>query len=291
MDLTKGIQRAVNYIEENILSELSVEEIAERAYLSPFYFQRLFSLLSGISVGEYIRNRRLSMAAVDLQTNGLKVIELALKYGYDTPESFSRAFVRFHGILPSAAKANGTEFKLFSPLSIKVTLKGGSVLTYRLEEMQGFRLIGKAVRSQGYEIPAQLWQKCFEDGTTTTLCKKSASPRREIIGLTDGTSFDGKAQMYYVATIYGDAPVPKGYVAVDIPPRLWVKFFCGDITERNVDSEIWQRIYSEYFPASDYVPGDYQMVVYPAGDGDYPDVLGEIWIDVRRISDVRDESV
>jgi len=291
MDL-KGIQRAIQYIEENILSDLDVNEIAEKAYVSPFHFQRLFNLLSGLPLGEYIRNRRLSLAAVDLQSGGGKIIDLAMKYGYDTPESFSRAFVRFHGILPSAAKTKGAKFKSFSPLSIKVSLKGGSVLTYCIEEMKGFKLIGKSIRhGEGYSAAAGLWQQCHADGTVQALTEFSTSPGKELIGLVDGSSFNGETQLYYVAAIYDKDTIPDGYVVKNIPARTWIKFICPDLTERHSDAEIWQRIYSEYFPASDYVPYEYQMVVYPAGSGDYPEALGEVWVDVRRQENVYNESV
>jgi AraC family transcriptional regulator len=285
MELTKGMQKAIQYIEDNLLRDLDVNVIAGNAYMSPFHFQRLFFVLSGMTLGEYIRSRRLSLAAVDLQSRDVKIIDLAMKYGYDTPESFSRAFVRFHGLLPSAAKAKGVKFKSFSPLSIKVSLKGGSVLTYSIEEMEGFKLIGKAIRHggwsrDGYEVSTQLWQQCHADGTIQELTEYSTSPRKELIGLADGTSFDGETQLYYVATIYDQGMIPEGYIVKELPPRTWIKFICGDLIERNADAEIWQRIYSEYFPISDYVPNEYQMVVYPIGDDCYPDAMGEVWVEV-----------
>ena len=291
MNLTKGIQNAIQYIEDNILSDLDVKVIAEKAYVSPFHFQRLFYLLSGMTLGSYIRNRRLSLAAVDLQSSDSRIIDIAMKYGYDTPESFSRAFERFHSILPSAAKTKGAKVNSLSPLSIKVSLEGGSVLTYCIEEMKGFRLIGKAVRhGEGYEAPAQLWQKCHEDGTLQALSEYSTSLGKEVIGLTDGSSFDGETQLYYVATIYDKDTIPEGYTVKDIPAHTWIRFMCRDLTERHAEAEIWQRIYSEYFPTSDYVPDEYQMVVYPIGDGSYPDEMGEVWINVRRQNHVYHES-
>lgn len=287
MDLTKSMQKAIQYIEDNILSDLDVKVIAGKAYVSPFHFQRLFLLLSGMTLGTYIRNRRLSLAAVELQSSESKIIEIAMKYGYDTPESFSRAFERFHSVLPSAAKTKGAKVNSLSPLSIRVSLKGGSVLTYCIEEMKGFKLLGKAVRyGEGYEVPSRLWQQCHADGTIQALTKFSTSPGKELIGLTDGSSFDGETQLYYVATIYDKDAIPEGFVVKEIPARTWIKFMCGDLTERNIDAEIWQRIYSEYFPTSDYVPEEYQMVVNPIGNGNYPVEIGEIWVDVRRQENV-----
>lgn len=290
MDLTKGIQKAIQYVEDNILSELDVKDIAGKAYVSPFHFQRLFLLLSGMTLGTYIRNRRLSLAAVELQSSDSRIIDIALKYGYDTPESFSRAFERFHSVLPSAARANGSKVNSLSPLSIKVSLEGGSVLTYCIEEMKGFKLIGKAVRhGEGYEAQSQLWQQCNTDGTIQTLIEMSTSPGRELIGLTDGSSFDGETQLYYVATIYDQETIPQGYTVKDIPPRTWIKFTCRDLTERHAEAEIWQRIYSEFFPASDFVPNEYQMVVNPIGNGNYPAEMGEVWVEVRKNGCVYDE--
>jgi len=238
-------------------------------------------------LGTYIRNRRLSLAAVELQASDSKIIEIAMKYGYDTPEGFARAFERFHSILPSAAKVKGAKINSLSPLSIKVTLEGGSVLTYCIEEIKGFRLLGKAVRhGEGYEAHAQLWKQCYADGTAQALAKYSTSPGRELIGLSDGSSFDGETQLYYVAAIYDKDTIPEGYIVKDIPARTWIKFMCRDFTEKHAEADIWQRIYSGYFPASDYIPDEYQMVVHPVGDDNYPGVMSEVWVDVRKQDNV-----
>ena len=125
MDWIQGIQRAIDYVEENITKDIDFEEAAKRAYSSPFHFQRIFSILCGLSLGDYIRMRRLSLAGEELSRGSAKIIDIALKYGYDTPESFSRAFTRFHGIAPSEAKHSGN-VKIFTPLSVKLSLTGGS---------------------------------------------------------------------------------------------------------------------------------------------------------------------
>lgn len=133
MDWIQGIQRAIDYVEANITEEIDFEEAARRAYSSPFHFQRVFSILCGLSLGDYIRMRRLSLAGEELSKGNAKIIDIALKYGYDTPESFSRAFTRFHGIAPSEAKHSGN-VKIFTPLSVKLTLSGGSKMDYRIEK-------------------------------------------------------------------------------------------------------------------------------------------------------------
>ncbi len=292
MDMTRGIQRAIYYVDDNILVDLDLEEVARKAYVSPYHFQRIFLLLSGMTLGTYIRNRRLSLAAAELQSGSIKIIDLAMKYGYDAPESFSRAFERFHGILPSAARAKGAKVNAMSPLSIKVSLTGGSVLTYSIEEMKGFRLIVKSVRQvEDYDAPAQLWRQCSMDGTIEALIDYSTSPNKEIIGLTDGSTYDGTSQMYYVGTIYDEGEIPEGFEIKEIPARTWIKFLSRDMTERHAEAEIWRRIYSEYFPASEYSPNEYQMVVYLVGTDDYAQEMGEIWVEVRKQMFVADENV
>lgn len=121
MNWIQGIQRAIDYVEANITEELNFEEVAKQAYSSPFHFQRVFGILCGVSLGDYIRMRRLSLAGEELSRGNAKIIEVALKYGYDTPESFTRAFTRFHGITPSEAR-RGSKARIFTPLSVKLTL-------------------------------------------------------------------------------------------------------------------------------------------------------------------------
>ena len=149
MDWITGIQNAINYIEEHITEELDYEKIAQQSFSSPFHFQRVFSILCGYTLGEYIRNRRLSLAGAELTQGREKVIDIAYKYGYETPESFAKAFQKFHGITPSQARGSGMTLRSFSPLSIKVTLEGGSVMNYRIEEKPSMVLTGYKRRFTG----------------------------------------------------------------------------------------------------------------------------------------------
>lgn len=119
MDWITGIQNAINYIEEHLLEEIDYEEVARQSYSSGYHFQRVFGILCGYTVGEYIRNRRLSLAGMELQTEKAKVIDVALKYGYDSPDSFAKAFQKFHGITPSRARVDGAVLNSFSRLSLQ----------------------------------------------------------------------------------------------------------------------------------------------------------------------------
>jgi len=149
MDWITGIQNAINYIEDHITEELDYEEIAQKSYSSPFHFQRIFSILCGYTLGEYIRNRRLSLAAEELATGNEKVIDVAAKYGYESPDSFTRAFQKFHGMTPSQARGNGAVLKSFSRLHLKITLEGGTMMNYKIEQKPEMLLLGYKRRYEG----------------------------------------------------------------------------------------------------------------------------------------------
>ena len=142
MDWIAGVQSALRYIEDNITEELDNNEVAKQAYVSTFHFQRMFSILCGLPLGEYIRNRRLSLAGAELSIGNIKVIDAAIKYGYDSPDSFTKAFTRFHGISPNFAKSMGASLKSYAPLQIKFTLKGGSTMEYKIMKKEAFKVTG-----------------------------------------------------------------------------------------------------------------------------------------------------
>lgn len=141
MDWITGIQNAINYIEEHLTEELDYDEIAKQSFSSTFHFQRVFSILCGYTLGEYIRNRRLTLAGLELANSKGKVIDVAAQYGYESPESFAKAFQKFHGISPSQARTGG-QMKFFPPMSIKISLEGGSVMNYRILKKEAFSLVG-----------------------------------------------------------------------------------------------------------------------------------------------------
>ena len=153
MDWIIGMQKAIDYIEANLTEEINYEKVAAESFSSSYHFQRVFSILCGYTLGEYIRLRRLSLAGVELANGKDKVIDIALKYGYDSPDSFAKAFQKFHGITPSQARADGSMLKSFSRLSIKISLEGGSIMNYRIEEKDEMILTGYKRRFSG--IPGE----------------------------------------------------------------------------------------------------------------------------------------
>lgn len=276
---TEGIQSAIAYIEDNLTEELKIENIAAKAYVSPFHFQRVFGVLCGFTVGEYIRNRRLTLAAQELSRSDEKIIEVALKYGYDSHDSFTRAFTRFHGVSPSAAKEKGAKLKSFAPLKIKLTLEGGNMLEYRMEEKLSFAIVGKMRRfntETAYaEIP-KFWDEYERSGG------------HEIVPGMYGLCWDsdGKNFEYYIGANYLPfKEVPEGYVTKVIPAGTWAVFPCrGPIVEtlQSVNTQIW----SEWLPnLKGYkLSGNYDLEVYLTPPQENPnDNYSEIWVPVEKI--------
>jgi predicted transcriptional regulator YdeE len=191
---------------------------------------------------------------------------------------------RFHGVLPSAAKELGAGLRSYSRLSIKVILEGGSVMDYKIEKLDSLKLLGKVEKQIIGNVEANLfWKRCHEDGTLTTLTEYSTSPDKERIGIADGSSYDGESYLYYIVTPYDRDIVPDGYIIKEILERTYVKFRCVSFNAANTaDDELWRKIYSEFFPTSEYEPTEYQLEVYPYADGSYPDDVAEVWITVRK---------
>lgn len=261
MDWIAGLQEAIDYVEENLTGKLDYAEIARRACSSEFHFQRVFGILCGYSLGEYIRNRRLSLAGSELASSEIKVIDAALKYGYDSPESFCRAFARFHGIPPSQAKANGAKLNSFSRLSVKLSLDGGSIMHYRIEKKDAFDVIGKTeyfptdLEVSQKKIP-EFWDKCREDGTIQTLC--GFLEQGNVFGdAIVGVCFENKAKEdafpYAIGAAYQGGTVAEGFRVEKIPAHTWVIFECVGAMPTALQ-ELLRKIYSEFFPTSEYQP-------------------------------------
>jgi len=254
---TEGIQNAIQYIEEHLTEETNISDIAAKAYVSPFYFQKIFSVLCGFTVGEYIRNRRLALAAEELSSSDIKVIDAAVKYGYDSPDSFARAFTKFHGISPSAAKENGAKIKSFAPVRIKLTLEGGTVMEYRIVEKASFTIFGKCRKFNAdtsyAEIPP-FWNEHYKNGGGDII--------KGMFGAcvdSDGKNFD-----YLIADLYQPwNEIPEGCVTRTFPAGTWAEFpYSGECPKalQDVNTKIW----SEWLPnCKEYeLGGNYSLEIY-----------------------------
>ncbi len=291
MNWIAGIQHALDYIEEHITEDMDFQVIASQAYSSSFYFQRVFSILCGMTLGDYIRNRRLSLAGTELASSGTRVIDTAVKYGYDSAESFSRAFTKFHGISPSQAKIPGVQLKSFSKLSVKLTMEGGNMINYRIEEHEAFNIIEKVrtFTTEGNlnfkEIPA-FWKEAKKDGTIPTLCRFMGNQHLEgmILGICYEENRDTDFSYSIAAEYNGKSPVPEGFTIHKVPAETWAVFSCRGPMPTAIQN-LWKEIYSEFFPASEFSPrGELSFEAYPDGDTSAEDYTCEIWIAVEKTS-------
>lgn len=277
MDWVRSLNLAIEYIEDHLSDNIVCEDIAQHAFYSSFHFQRTFSLLTGITVSEYIRNRRLSLAAQDLLYNNAKVIDVALKYGYDTPESFTKAFQRFHGVLPSQAKKFGIELKSFSRLTLKIVLEGGSIMDYKIEQKDSFRVVVKTrkftAENSSNEIPL-FWSDYFASGSHHQICGMMGICLPVETGCKEFEYGIGCDEKHVTS-------VPEGFRTIEIPSYTWAIFKCiGPMPD--AIQNMWKRIYSEWLPQSAYELMDgYDIEFYTEGDTSSKDYVSEIWIPIK----------
>ena len=245
------IQKAIDFIEENIFSNLNYDEIAKQIYSSSFHFHRAFSMIAGITVGEYIRNRKLSLAGQELFTAKTKVIDVALKYGYESPESFTKAFTRFHGVNPSEARISCTNLKFYNPLIINFNLKGGFDMAklekFEIVKFGPYRFIGKSVYARCGQSPyifGGLWGNDKWIFEKLNSMKEYASDITDDVGFMTFDKYDEQKKLlgYTVGRFMkADTPVPAELVGTDyemdyfdIPAMYVAKGFVGK------DVDAWQ---------------------------------------------------
>lgn len=269
MDWMENLQMALNYIEAHLTDEIRIEDVAAQAYVSSFHFQRIFSALCGMPVGEYVRCRKLTLAAQELTRGDVKVIDAALKYGYDSPDSFARAFVKFHGISPSAAKEKGARLNAFAPMKIKVILEGGTMLEYRIEEKVAFTVMGFGRRFKGetayQEIPG-FWGEYLK------------SPIVEEIRGMYGVCLDNDPNSfkYLIADDYKPwKEIPQDCTTHTIAAGMWAVFPCRGVHPESLQS-VNTRIWNEWLPnCREYrLGGNYSVEFYVEPE------YAEIWVPV-----------
>lgn len=283
MEWTECIRNAIRYMEDNITEELTIENIARQAMISPFYFQKGFAMLCGITVGEYIKKRRLTLAGSELVSTDRKIIDIALQYGYDSPESFTRAFTRFHGATPTSVRKGEAMIKSFASLKIKLTLEGGYTMDYKIVKKGPFSLIGvsKVFSYEGAEteIP-KFWAEYVQAGKNELVCS--------VYGVSIDENMDGSRFEYMIGDQYDPTKEMEGeFVTKVIPEHTWAVFACRGAGSRSIP-DTNGKIFSEWLPnCRDYeIAAGYHIEMYsdPADfekgveDENY---YSEIWIPVR----------
>lgn len=279
MEWIQRLNRAINYIEEHLSDTIDYEEVAKIALCSTYHFQRMFSYMANVPLSEYIRRRRMTRAAVDLQ-NGNKIIDVALKYGYDSPTAFNRAFQSVHGVAPSQAKIDGTALKAFPPISFKITIKGDAEMNYRIEKKDAIRIVGIAEPlekeiEKNFEMVPNMWGKAAANGTVAKLASMMNGDPMGILGV---SACNEKENWFYYIAVASDQPVWDNFTELIIPPSTWA-IFPGEGNMPYSIQELEKKIVTDWLPTSGYEYANAPDIeVYISPDPQNPKY--EVWIPV-----------
>ena len=295
MEWLTSIRSAIDYMEEHLTDNISAQDVADQVYLSPFFLQKGFSLMTGYGIGEYIRNRRLYQAAVDLKESDDKVIDIAFRYGYETPESFTKAFSRFHGATPSQVRG-GAAINTFLPLTIKLSIQGGNQMDYKITPMFPFKVIGfqkEFDNETAYaEIPKYWDEICEKYAYNVYAGNAPANPYEQALidncigeyGVCIDDIGGGKFR-YFVAGKYTGGDVPEGMVVYEFPRSDWAVFNCiGPIPDAL--QSVNTRIFQEWLPGNPEYElfGNASVEWYDCVNGEKtdPDYHSAIWVPVKK---------
>ncbi|MBR4462323.1 MAG: AraC family transcriptional regulator [Erysipelotrichaceae bacterium] len=276
MNWISAINNAIGYMEDHLCEQITLTDIAKSVDLSPFHFQRAFSLLTGMSPAEYLRKRRLSQAGADL-INQEKVIDVALKYCYDSPESFTKAFTRFHGCTPVQAR-KGSPIQFMNRYTVRLTIEGGSILEYTIEKWEATDLLMHAKdfhpETSEKEIPL-FWYEYYAN--------KEYRKVPGYLGICAQKKTDSDEFRYGIGCKASDVNgIPEGFEIIHIPEYTWAVFKCVGPSPDAIQA-MWEKIYKEWLPVAEYelIP-DYDIENYLPGDPSSKDYVSEICIPVRK---------
>lgn len=289
MDTINYLNNAIEYIENNLDSTIEIDEIAKVAFTSRYHFQRLFHAFTGFTLSEYIRNRRLTLAAEELSSKDAKVTEVALKYGYVSTDAFTKAFQRLHGVTPSKIKKGNVKLKAFPKLSLQISITGKCDMDYKILEKKEFKVFGTASLTDieenalNYEIPA-FCKRIWEDGTHFKTNELLGYPKTHMLyGIHYDFKEDG-SRKFMMGWEVPEIDIPKEYTILDILPCTWAVFDSKGIMPQNLEIQnVWKRIYCEWFPSSGFEQVEGPCIEkYYWEDENYEKYSCEVWIPVRR---------
>jgi AraC family transcriptional regulator len=290
MDLLKNMNDAMKYIEENLTDEIDFKMVARLAHCSEYHFKRMFSFLAGIPLSEYIRRRRLSLAALELTNSQIKVIDVAMKYGYHSPDSFTRAFLHLHGVTPSEARNNGQPLKAYPLMTFQLSIRGGNELNYRIEQKEAFNIVGIMKRvpiifeGENPEITA-MWQSLTMEKIDQLKELSNVEPKGMIQASTNFSEgrMEEKGELDQYIGVATTQECPENFSKLEVPALTWAVFESTGPFPHTLQ-ETWGRIYSEWFPSSHYqVTEGPEILSIRTKDLTSSSVKCEIWIPILKI--------
>jgi len=287
MDLLAQLNRAVEYIEAHICDDLQLGDVARTTSYSAYHFGRLFCYIAELPLSEYIRRRKLSLAAIELQSDDIKVIDLAIKYGYESADSFTRAFTKQHGITPTAARQSGAMLKNYPPLSFQIQIKGVASMNWRIEEREALEVFGieRIFGNDEVAIVPDFWTELRENGELDRLeaaANRGASAVGEDIlrAVCGYNEVEGDRFPYLIGAVKTPDCKTEGYTVAKVPKTTWAVFRSEKIDYMGAAmKELFDRAYQEWLPSSGYewAPSPDLELYYTTDDGKFYD---ECWIPV-----------
>ncbi|MGN5649164.1 AraC family transcriptional regulator [Bacillus sp. Brlt_9] len=289
MDSLKNMNAAMQYIENNLTNEIDFKEVARLALCSEYHFKRMFSFLAGISLSDYIRCRRLTLAAFELKNSNVKVIDVAIKYGYNSPDSFARAFQNLHGITPSEARNSNHSLKAYSPMTFQLSVQGGNEMNYRIEEKEPFRIIGITKRvpivfNGVNEEIASMWKSLNPESIQTLKMLSNVEPNGIISASTNFSEgrMEEKGELDHYIGVATTKDCPEQFKQLEVAASTWAIFEAVGPFPETLQN-VWGRIYSEWFPSSNYELAEGPEILWnEQKDVSSPNFKSEIWIPVLK---------
>ncbi|AQY49664.1 transcription activator effector binding protein [Listeria weihenstephanensis FSL R9-0317] len=288
MDTIKQMNLAMQYIEAHLMDEMDYKELSKIACCSEYHFRRVFSYLAGMPLSEYIRLRKLAVAAILIKDSDEKIIDIAMRFGYESPDAFTRAFQSMHHVTPTQAKKENTHLKTFLPMTFQLKIQGGNIMDYRIETKDAFKIVGISKRIKlVYEgVNPQMdsmWASLKPEDFVALKKLSNIQPSGIICASTNfGEGREEGAELDQYIGVATTMAVPEKWEALVVEPSTWVVFTaCGEFPKALQD--VWARIYSEWLPTSGYevVPGP-EILWNESPDTSKPDYKSEIWIPVVR---------
>lgn len=286
MNWVHRMNEAISYIEDHLTDEISHERISKIAGCSIYNFQRMFSYIADKPLSEYIRNRRLTLAAFDILNSTERIIDISLKYGYESQDAFSRAFRNYHGVLPSTVRNETVQLKSCPKLSFQMTIKGENHMNYKIEQFPAFKVAGIANQintSEAFEIIPQIWGNAWKNGTMDRFFKlfeKVDYRPAGVLGISEGGQWGNSEEMNYIVAVtnHVDLPTcnhvspPEGMEEFSYPGSTWVIFEAnGELPD--AVQKVYKQFYTEWLPNSGY-----QLANLPVIESYMPENHQEVWI-------------
>ena len=287
MEWLKKLSQSIDYIENNLDGTISYDEIAKIAGCSTYSFQRMFTYIAGIPLSEYIRRRRMTIAAFEIQTKEIKIMDIALKYGYTSPTAFNRAFQSVHGVAPTLARVEGTLLEAYPRISFSISISGGESMKYRIEKKDPIRIVGIRTGLQetveyNFKVVPEFWNEILKNEEYLKICNLNNQSPKGVLGI---SVYENPKEIYYYIATTTNKDVPENMLEYTIPSATWVIFECNGKFKESIQT-IFRKFLTEWLPFSNYeYAGLPDIEIYPINKPNIATGHSEVWIAINKVNE------